>query len=52
MFTPGGSAAAAADLVRQCKGDLLGFLFILQIPGLNGRAKLGDLPSTILLEDE
>jgi adenine phosphoribosyltransferase len=30
----------------------MGYLFILEIPGLNGRDKLGGLPSTILLENE
>lgn len=29
----------------------MGFLFILEIPGLNGRDKLGGAPATILLED-
>lgn len=29
----------------------MGYLFILEIPGLNGRAKLGSPPTTILLDD-
>lgn len=29
----------------------MGFLFILEIPGLNGRSKLGSPPTTILLEE-
>ena len=29
----------------------MGFLFILEIPGLNGREKLGGAPTTILLEN-
>lgn len=29
----------------------MGFMFILEIPGLNGRDKLGGLPTSILLED-
>ncbi|KFA63888.1 hypothetical protein S40285_06805 [Stachybotrys chlorohalonatus IBT 40285] len=51
IIATGGSAKAAADLVTQCKGNVLGFLFILEIPGLNGRDKLGGAPSTILMED-
>jgi len=51
LDTTGGSAKAAAELVKQLGGEILGFLFILEIPGLNGREKLGDLPTTILLED-
>lgn len=29
----------------------MGYLFILEIPGLNGRDKLGAAPTTILLEE-
>ena len=47
----GGSAKAAAELVEQLKGDIMGFLFILEIPGLNGKEKLGDIPTVIMLED-
>lgn len=48
---PGGSAKAAADLVKQLGGEIIGYLFILEIPGLNGREKLGDTKTLILLED-
>lgn len=51
VLSLGGSAKAAADLVHQLKGEVVGYLFILQIPGLNGRDKLGDIPTKILLED-
>ena len=47
----GGSAKAAADLVHQLKGQVIGFLFILEIPGLNGRDKLGGAPTSILIEE-
>lgn len=47
----GGSAKAAADLVKQLGGEVMGFLFILEIPGLNGREKLDGRPTIILLED-
>lgn len=46
----GGSAKAAADLVAQLKGQVMGYMFILEISGLNGRDKLGSAPTTILLE--
>lgn len=46
----GGSAAAAADLVKQMQGEVIGYLFLLQIEGLNGREKLGNIPSHIMLE--
>jgi adenine phosphoribosyltransferase len=29
----------------------MGYLFILEIPGLNGRDKLGAAPTKILLDD-
>jgi adenine phosphoribosyltransferase len=47
----GGSAKAAAELVEQLKGEVMGYLFILEIPGLNGRDKLGAAPTKILLDD-
>lgn len=47
----GGSAKAAAELVTQLKGQVVGYLFILEIPGLRGRDKLGAAPTTILLEE-
>ncbi|KAF7534596.1 hypothetical protein G7Z17_g13339 [Cylindrodendrum hubeiense] len=51
IIATGGSAKAAADLVNQLKGEVVGYTFILEIPGLNGREKLGGVPTTILLED-
>lgn len=51
MKCSGGSAKAAIDLVTQLKGQVVGHLFILEIPGLNGREKLSAAPTTILIED-
>ncbi|KAL5615462.1 hypothetical protein BROUX41_005507 [Berkeleyomyces rouxiae] len=51
IIATGGSAEAAANLVRQLGGEVVGYLFILEIPGLDGRKKLGDVPVSILLED-
>jgi adenine phosphoribosyltransferase len=51
IIATGGSAKAAADLVVQLGGQVLGYLFVLEIPGLNGREKLGGLPTSILLDD-
>lgn len=50
-FLAGGSAKAASDLVTQLHGVVSGFLFILEIPGLNGCAKLPPVPTAVLLED-
>ncbi|KJZ77386.1 Adenine phosphoribosyltransferase [Hirsutella minnesotensis 3608] len=51
IIATGGSAKAAADLVTQLKGEVMGYMFILEVPGLNGREKLGGVPTTILLDD-
>lgn len=51
IIATGGSAKAAIDLVTQLKGQVVGHLFILEIPGLNGREKLSAAPTTILIED-
>ncbi|KAF6833374.1 adenine phosphoribosyltransferase [Colletotrichum plurivorum] len=51
IIATGGSAKAAADLVKQLGGEIVGYLFILEIPGLSGREKLGDTKTVILLED-
>ncbi|KAI6783349.1 Adenine phosphoribosyltransferase [Emericellopsis cladophorae] len=51
IIATGGSAKAAAELVKQLKGDITGFLFILEIPGLNGRDKLEGAPVSILMDD-
>ncbi|KAM0283895.1 hypothetical protein ACHAQH_002277 [Verticillium albo-atrum] len=51
IIATGGSAKAAADLVKKLGGEIMGFLFILEIPGLNGREKLEGIKTTILIED-
>ncbi|KAL2165792.1 hypothetical protein VTG60DRAFT_3824 [Thermothelomyces hinnuleus] len=50
IIATGGSAAAAGSLVRQLGGELIGYLFILEIPVLNGRSKLGGAQTVTLLE--
>ncbi|KAL2259711.1 hypothetical protein VTK26DRAFT_6513 [Humicola hyalothermophila] len=50
IIATGGSAAAAGSLVKQLGGELMGYLFILEIPVLNGRSKLGGVPTVTLLE--
>ncbi|KAK1767041.1 adenine phosphoribosyltransferase [Phialemonium atrogriseum] len=52
IIATGGSAAAAGSLVKQLGGDLMGYLFILEIPFLKGREKLGGLPTVTLLETD
>ncbi|KAL2165417.1 hypothetical protein VTH06DRAFT_715 [Thermothelomyces fergusii] len=50
IIATGGSAAAAGSLVKQLGGELIGYLFILEIPVLNGRSKLGGVQTVTLLE--
>ena len=41
VLATGGTARAAADLVRVCGGDLAGIGFFLELTALNGRERLG-----------
>ncbi|KAK0668237.1 putative adenine phosphoribosyltransferase [Cercophora samala] len=50
IIATGGSAAAAGTLVKQLGGELVGYLFILEIAFLKGREKLGGVPTITLLE--
>ena len=40
VLATGGTAAAAASLVRQCGGDLVGLAFLIELIALKGRSKL------------
>lgn len=44
----GGSAAAAGELVKQLGGELLEYIFILELDFLKGREKLGAPVYTLL----
>jgi adenine phosphoribosyltransferase len=48
----GGSAAAAGELVKQLGGQLLGFIFILELDFLKGRDKLQAPVYTLLSSQE
>lgn len=52
LIATGGSAAAAGSLVTKCGGELLGYLFIIELTKLNGRSKLGNVPIHTLLESQ
>ena len=47
----GGSAAAAGSLVRKLGGNLLGYVFLLELDFLKGREKL-DAPVWTLLSGQ
>jgi adenine phosphoribosyltransferase len=42
VLATGGTAKAAAGLVRRVGGDLVGLSFLIELSFLNGRSKLGD----------
>ncbi|KAH6657841.1 phosphoribosyltransferase-like protein [Truncatella angustata] len=50
IIATGGSAAAAGALVTQLGGTTVGYLFLIEIPFLKGRDKLGNLPIIKLLD--
>jgi adenine phosphoribosyltransferase len=42
VLATGGTASAAAKMVRALGGDLQGLAFLIELNFLNGRSKLGD----------
>lgn len=51
LIATGGSAAAAGTLVKNCGGQLLGYIFIIELVCLKGRDKL-DAPVYTLIESQ
>ena len=49
LYAIGGSAAAAGELVRGLGGEILEYIFIIEVDFLNGRDKL-DAPVYIILD--
>lgn len=48
LIATGGSAGAAEVLVKKCGGQLLGFLFLIELTFLDGRSKLSAPVFTVL----
>lgn len=51
LIATGGSASAAGTLVKKCGGELLAFIFIIELGFLGGRNKL-DAPVYTLIESQ
>lgn len=51
LIATGGSAEAAGTLVKKCGGELIGYIFIIELVGLKGREKL-DAPVFTLIESQ
>lgn len=49
---PGGSAKAAGDLVEKLGGEVMGYLFILELDFLKGRDLLNAPVRTLLAQEE
>lgn len=52
LLATGGTAAGAAELVRRLGGTVIGAAFVVELVGLGGRARLGDLPVQALVRYE
>ncbi len=52
VLATGGTAAAAADLVRRLGGEVVAAAFVLELTALGGRSRLGTLPVHVLLPVE
>lgn len=48
LIATGGSAAAAAELVKRCGGEVAGFAFLVELKDLHGREKLTPYSDTII----
>lgn len=50
LIATGGTAKATADLLAKIGCELLGFGFVIELTGLEGRKKLPDVPLVTLVE--
>jgi len=50
LLATGGTATAAIDLVERAGGHVAACAFVIEIAGLGGRGKLGDVPVETLLD--
>ena len=48
LIATGGSAAAAAELVKRAGGEIAGFAFLVELENLHGREKLYPYSSTVI----
>jgi len=50
VLATGGTAAATADLVTRVGGHVAGFVFLIELLGLEGRSRLGDRRTASIIQ--
>ncbi|MDC7120824.1 adenine phosphoribosyltransferase [Cellulomonas fimi] len=50
VLATGGTAAATVALLQRCGAEVVGLSFLVELLGLDGRARLGDLPVDALVQ--
>ena len=50
VLATGGTAHATADLIRRCGADPVGLAVLMELTFLSGRATIGDLPLSVLMQ--
>lgn len=48
VLATGGTLVAARDLLEECGAEVVGFVVVLEVPGLGGRDRLGKSPLVVL----
>ncbi|KAI8109509.1 hypothetical protein M9434_000791 [Picochlorum sp. BPE23] len=52
LIATGGTLGAGIDLITKAKANVMGCACIIELPELEGRKKLGDIPLFVLVEKE
>lgn len=50
LLATGGTASAVIELVKKCKGKIVGIAFLIELTGLKGRARLKGYPVYSLIK--
>ncbi len=50
LLATGGTLAATIELVEKLGGDIVGIALLIELPELNGRQKIGDIPIFSIFE--
>ncbi|AIG64050.1 adenine phosphoribosyltransferase [Corynebacterium atypicum] len=50
VLATGGTLAAATSLLHKCGAEVVGYVVVLEVEGLGGREKIGDVPLTVIAQ--